>query len=188
VEIRSRSAFSLLLLIVLVAGGCSARIGDSGSDIDRATRFDGFPLYWAGQRFEKWELETIDGLGGPAAFVSFIYGRCTPRDGGEPSCAPPVEIQVSPLCSHLDVVAASPIWKRRQIRGAPVGTIDSAPVLFTIGAQVKVYRGEGTDPGVPLRVLRALRSINRVPPLVGSSGRIPAPPRAVLLGARPCRS
>jgi hypothetical protein len=44
--------------------------------------------------------------------------------------------------THLSNVARAPILRRRRIRGAPVGTIDSAPVLFTRGAQVTVYRGE----------------------------------------------
>jgi hypothetical protein len=52
-------------------------------------------------------------------------------------------------------------WKRREVRGAPVGTIDDAPVLFTDRVQVEVYRGQGSDPGLPLRALRALRSVNR---------------------------
>lgn len=184
----SQPFFPILLLIVLVTSGCSARIGNSGPDLDGAKEFDAFPLYWVGDRFEKWDLETVEGLDGPAEFVTFIYGTCTPGDGNEPSCVPPIEIQISPLCSHLDVVAAAPIWMRRQIRGAPVGAIDSAPVLFTSGAQVKVYRGEGSDSGLPLRVLRALRSINRVQPVVGSTGPIPAPQPAVLSGTRGCKS
>jgi hypothetical protein len=157
--------------------------------VQQARRFDAFPLYWVGPRFEQWELEAIDGLDGPAKFVTFIYGTCTPHDGDEPSCVPPIEIQVSPLCSHLDVVAARPIWRRRLVRGAPVGSNpDGAPVLFSSGAQVKVYRGEGTDPAVDLRLLRRLRSLNRVGPLIGSTGPIPAAPRAVLSGTRACGS
>jgi hypothetical protein len=139
-----------------------------------------------GDRFEDWKLETIEGLDGVGGAVTFIYGDCTPHDGEQPSCTPPIEIQVFPLCAHLEEVAAAPIWRTRRVRGAPVGTIDSAPVMFTAGAQVKVYRGEGTGPSVRMDVLRQLRSINEVPPVVGSSGPIPAPPAAVLDGSRPC--
>jgi hypothetical protein len=183
---RGLSRLSEVSAIVLLIAGCSAS-GTTKPDVGHARRFGAFPLYWAGERFEKWELETIDGLDGPAGFVTFIYGTCTPHDGDEPSCVPPIEIQLSPLCSHLDVVAARPIWRRRRIREAPVGSNpDGAPVLFTSGAQVKVYRGEGTDPDVALRVLRALRSLNRVTPVIGSNGPIPAPPHAVLAGTRVC--
>jgi hypothetical protein len=66
---------------------------------------------------------------------------------------PPLQIQVSPHCLNLDAVARARIWRERRVRNAPVGTIDSAPVLFASGAQVKVYRGEGSDPGLPMRAL-----------------------------------
>jgi hypothetical protein len=58
-------------------------------------------------------------------------------------------------------VVDAPVWKRRRVRGAPVGTNpDGTPVLFTLRIQVKVYRGEGSDAGLPLRVLRgSARSI-----------------------------
>ena len=119
-------------------------------------------------------------------FVTLLYGTCEPvsRDGG---CAPPLQLQIQPLCTELQTVARSPIWRTRRIRGAPVGKTDGAPVLFTDRVQVKVYRGQGSDPGLPLRALRALRSVNAARPILGSNDRIPAPPAGVLAGTRPCR-
>ena len=87
----------------------------------------------------------------------------------------------------LEVVARAPIWRRRSIRGAPVGTIDSAPVMFTSRVQVKVYRGQGSDSGLALRALHALRSANDVAPVLGEDDAIPAAPRAVLAGEAACR-
>ena len=106
------------------------------------------------------------------------------------SCAGwiPRQIQIQPLCAHLNAVARAPIWRRRQVRGAPVGTIDSAPVLFASRVQVKVYRGQGSDPGLPMRALRALRSVNDVPPVIDSDRPIPPAPQAVLSGMKRCRS
>jgi hypothetical protein len=179
---------SAAVVLALVLAASTLGCGSSKPDVAAAKAFARFPLYWVGERFEKWELEAIDGLDYTADAITFIYGNCTPKGGEQPSCVPPVEIQVFPLCLHLQEVAAAPVWKTRRVRGAPVGTIDSAPVLFTSGAQVKVYRGEGTDPGVPLRVLEQLRSLNDVPPVVGATGPIPAPPAAVLDGTRPCTS
>jgi hypothetical protein len=175
------------LLSVFVLAGLIAGCGHSKPDLGAAKDFDRYPLYWAGDRFEDWQLETIEGLDGSGDAVTFIYGDCEPRGTDEPSCVPPVEIQVFPLCLHLKEVAAAPIWQTRRVRGAPVGTIDSAPVLFTSGAQVKVYRGEGTDAGMPMRVLERLRSVNDVPPAIGATGPIPAPAVGVLAGTTPCR-
>jgi hypothetical protein len=154
--------------------------------VTAARQFDAFPLYWVGEQFETLRLAHIDGLDRTSEQITFIYGTCTPAGSDEPSCVPPLELQVSRLCSHLDIVAKAPIWKRRHIRGAPVGAIDSARVLFSRGAQIKVYRGAGTDPGLPLRALRALRSINQLPPVISAADPIPAPARSILDRTRPC--
>lgn len=172
-----------LTLSLLFVCACST----SSPDTRAAKRFRAFPLYWLGPRFEEWRLTAIDGLDPRESIVTFVYGTCTPHDGDEPSCTPPLQIQVSPLCRNLRAVARAPIWRRRRIRGAPVGTIDGAPVLFTSAAQVKVYRGEGSQPGDALRALAALRSINSVPPVIDADARLPSPPGRVLTGERPCK-
>jgi hypothetical protein len=175
----------LTLLVGLLALGCTRTVGEGDPDIDAAREFDAHPLYWVGERFEDWELEHI-GMD-YTEFVSLHYGTCEldiPADGG---CPVPLQIQIQPLCAHLDAVARAPIWRRRQVRGAPVGTIDSAPVLFTDRVQVKVYRGQGSDPGLPMRALRALRSLNSVPPVIDAHDTIPAPASGVLAGTKPCR-
>jgi hypothetical protein len=172
-------------MIALTSAGCSLFEDDSEVDVTAARQYEKFPLYWVGEKFGDWELTHV-ALPGAGGFATFIYGTCTPSNGEQPSCTPPLEIQVYPVCAHLAEVAAAPIWKRRSIRGAPVGTIDSAPVLFTAGAQVKVYRGEGSYPGAAMDALHALRSINSVEPVIGPSGPIPPPPRRVLDGTQPC--
>jgi hypothetical protein len=179
----------LLLLILAFLGVSSAGSGEGAaveaSKPSSAREFDAYPLYWLGERFERWELAHVD-LDNQSEFVTFIYGTCTPPPEEEGGCPRPLQIQVAPLCAHLGAVARAPIWKHRQVRGAPVGTIDSAPVLCTRGAQVKVYRGQGSDAGLPWRALAALRSANRVSPVFGPGDAIPAPPPGLLAGTRPC--
>lgn len=169
-----------LIALVLVTAGCS---GDR-VDVEAAREFDAYPLYWLGERFEKWELSQVEL--DPSGFSTFVYGDCTPEGEDHPTCSPPLQLQIQPLCTHLDAVARAPIWKRRRVRDAPVGTIDSAPVLFSSKAQIKVYRGEGSDAGTRMRALRALRSINRVEPVVTQDEPIPSPVPGVLSGDRPC--
>lgn len=181
---------------VLVLAACSWGGGAGASsdqprerDVRAVQEFDAYPLYWLGRRFEQWELYHVD-VGGPAA--SFTYGTCEIDDPDGPfgleggSCSPPLNIQIQPLCAHLDVVARTPTWKRRGVRGAPVGTSDGAPVLFTNRVQVKVYAGDGADHGAPMRALKALRSANDVRPVLGADDPIPAPPPGVLAGTRSC--
>ena len=40
-------------MLAFAVGGC----GESKADLAAAKTFDRFPLYWAGDRFEKWDLE-----------------------------------------------------------------------------------------------------------------------------------
>jgi hypothetical protein len=120
--------------------------------------------------------------------VTFGYGTCELPAGSDGGCAPPLQIQIQPLCAHLEAVARAPIWRRRQVRGAPVGTIDSAPVLFTNRVQVKVYRGQGSDPALPMRALRALRSANAVGPAIDADDPIPPATEPVLAGRVACSS
>ena len=168
-------------MLVAVTGGCSL---EDKPDVDAAAKFERFPIYWAGGAFEGYELRRVDAGDGVAA--GLIYGACTPDGGLQPSCAPPLEIQIFPLCYHLDAVALPPKERWRRIRGAPVGTQDGAPVLLTRRTQIKIYRGEGTDPGIALRALRALRSLNTVAPVISATDRIPPPLPGVLEGARAC--
>jgi hypothetical protein len=176
----------VLLLLVAGCGGGGNNLRTAKRDIRAAKRFDAFPLYWAGDRFEQWPVSRILLPPGEGEFATIIYGDCTPSGGDEPSCEPPLELQIMPLCRHLGVVARAQIWRRRQVRGAPVGTIDSAPVLFSSRVQVKVYRGQGTKPGIELRVLRALRSLNQVRPILAATGPISAAKLAVLDGSAAC--
>jgi hypothetical protein len=161
--------------------GCSGATADDDPDFAAARSFDRHPLYWVGERFERWDLEHVSL--GQQGFSGFIYGTC---DAREHACPPPLDIQIQPLCDHLEAVARNPVWMRREVRGAPLGTIDNAPVLFTNRVQVKVYYGEGADPGLPMRVLRALRSVNDVPPVIDADDPIPPAPRAVLDGTEEC--
>lgn len=184
-----RPARLLLALVLLLA--CSSAVACSGAsdtppDLRAGRAFDTFAVYWLGTRFEHWDLTALSTPTSPDGFVSLIYGDCTPHGGDEPSCTPPLDIQISPLCAHLREVVRDPLWRHRRVRGAPVGTIDEAPVLFGRGTQVKVYRGEGADAGAALRALRALRSLNRVSPVIGTAGKIPSPLPGVLSRSRPC--
>ena len=177
-------AFLALMLaaFALAASGCSAG-NDVSGDVEKAREFEAFPLYWAGERFEELDVSYAE-LGSPAPAATFIYGTC--EITGDHGCAPPLQIQIFPLCFHLTEAAANRAWARRQIRGAPVGLFDGAPVMFTRRTQIKVYWGQGSDPGIALRALRALRSLNDVPPQVGPVGSIPPATPDVLEGTAPC--
>jgi hypothetical protein len=108
-------AATVVSAIVALAAGCSS---GGGPDIESAASFERFPLYWLGESFEGWDVSSISGLEDSASAVVLVYGTCTPDGGLEPSCTPPLQIQIFPLCFHIDAVALHP---GRTIRGAPVG-------------------------------------------------------------------
>jgi hypothetical protein len=178
---RMKGFVGVTLVAFVAAAGCTL----GGPDVDAAREFEEHPLYWVGERFENWDIEHVAVRSG--GFATFGYGTCD-IDGFDGGCAQPLQIQIQPLCAHLDDVARTQIWQTRKVRGAPVGTIDGAPVLFTDRVQIKVYRGQDSDPGLPIRALRALRSVNSVEPVLDVADPIPAPPSGVLAGTKPCQS
>jgi len=180
---RHATLMALLAASVLsFASGCSFR---DEPDMNSAAEFERFPVYWLGDEFEGRELTGVTAQDWSTAAV-LTYGTCEPGGGSEPSCTPPLQVQIFPLCYHLDAVALPSKERRRTIRGAPVGKQDGAPVLLTRRTQIKVYRGEGSDSGMPLRALNVLRSLNTVSPVISATDPIPPPPPGVLDGERPC--
>jgi hypothetical protein len=173
-------AASIGLLLAAVAG-----CGGESRELKAVRAFDRHALYWVGERFEGLDLEHVETDAGE--FVTLVYGTCEPA-GSDGGCAPPLQLQIQPLCTHLGTVARAPIWRRRTVRGAPVGTTDGAPVLFARTVQVRAYRGQRSEPGLVLRALRALRSANDVEPVIAVGDGIPPAPRPVLEGARECVS
>jgi hypothetical protein len=168
-------------LVLLVAVGCA----HEDPDVDAAAEFERFPIYWLGESFEGHELEHISELGETNPGVTIVYGTCD-HSGFNGGCAPTLQLQEMPLCFHLDTATRNPIWRTREIRGAPVGSQDGALVLFTRTRQIKVYRGEGSNRGMPMRALETLRSLNDVEPVLAAGGPFPPPAPGVLEGDVPC--
>ena len=164
--------------IVFAAAACTIRGEDLTADLAEARSFNAYPVAWAGERFEKWDLVFVTTTG----FASFYYGDChATSDSG---CTSPFVIEIHGLCDELDAETRNPIWKHRRVRGAPVGTSrDGGTVMFTRRTQVRVYGDEAAS----LRLLGQLRSLNRLGPRFGPNDPIPAPRPGVLEGtARLC--
>lgn len=179
---KTIAAQALVTVVVWTMCTSCAPGNDVGAELEAARGSDSLPLYWVGEEFEGFELTHVS-TGGVAAV--FVYGTC--EITGDHGCPPPLQVQIFPLCFHLDVATANDRWKRRDIRGAPVGALDSAPLMFTRRTQIKVYRGQGSSPGLAIRALRTLRSLNEVPPRIARVGSIPPPAPGVLEGTAPCR-
>ena len=109
----------MLPLAACVAAGCTSSVGEGDPDIDAARTFTGYPLYWVGERFEEWDLEYVEVR--PDGFSTFSYGTCELDFGQDHGCAVPLQLQIQPLCAHLEFVARNPIWKRRDARTGGVG-------------------------------------------------------------------
>jgi hypothetical protein len=176
-------ALAVLLGAVAVGARCA---GGDEVDIDAAAAFQRFPIYWLTEEFEGHELTHISELGETNPGATLVYGTCDRGSGLNGGSAPPLQIQQMPLCSHLDAATRNPIWRTREVRGAPVGSLDDAPLLFTQTRQVKVYLGQGSSRGMALRALELLHSLNDVEPFIPALGPIPPPPQGVLEGDVPC--
>jgi hypothetical protein len=172
-----------LVVVILAASACGSTAPPrQPPDLETARAFNRFPLYWVGERFAGLDLVAVDF--DTAAFASLIYGTCEPEpDSEHASCLPPLVIQTRRICDILWGVERK---GGLRIRGAPVGTQDGAPVLLTNRVQVKVY---SYVPGLDRRVLRALRSLNDVPPVLAPGDKVPpATPDQLALRTKPCDS
>jgi hypothetical protein len=156
----------------------------SPMSLAQLARYQRFPVYWVGMRFRRWPLIDIQPPADRNDFMTLTYGDCRPVGGDEPSCVPPIAIQLFPVCDNLSSVSTGGARGTASIRGAPVGGIDNAPVLITRRVQVKVY---APSLAIALAVLHRLRSANRVAPVIGVHGRIPTVPLSVFDGNAPCR-
>jgi hypothetical protein len=171
-------------VLAALAAGCAAL--EEKPDLEAAREFDRFPIYWLGESFEGHDLSRLSGLEDDATAVGLVYGTCDVGGEYHSSCLPPLQLQIFPLCHHLDTVAINPAWKTRKVRGAPVGYLDG-PVLFTRRVYVKVFRGEGSDRSTALRALEQLHSLNDVEPVITRRGQIPGPSPGVLEGESFCK-
>jgi len=163
-----------LALVAFALAGCVAE-PIPPPDLDAGRGFDRHALYWLGPEFEGLPLTYLEL---DSEIPSVVYGDC---DASEHPCALPLDIQITPLCRHLEVVAVAA--EPQLVRGAPVGRSDGAPVLLTRTVQIKVY---AYDEALALRALRALRSLNDVEPVVSASEPFPPPAAGVLGGGRRC--
>jgi len=163
-----------LALAASALAGCVAE-PTPAPDVEGARAFDRHAVYWLGHEFEGLPLTYLE-LDG--AIPSVVYGDC---DASEEPCALPLDIQITPLCRHLEAVSVPA--EPQLLRAAPVGRSDGAPVLLTRTVAIKVY---AYDEATALRALQALRSVNDVEPVVSATEPFPPPRAGVLDGSRPC--
>lgn len=85
-SVRTFSIGGVVAATLVAACGSTRTVGEGDPDIDAARRFDRHPLYWVGERFERWDLESVDVGGGE--FVTFSYGTCELPPPGREAAAP----------------------------------------------------------------------------------------------------
>jgi hypothetical protein len=163
-----------LALVAFALAGCVAEPAPP-PDLEAGRGFDRHALYWLGPEFEGLPLTYLEL---DSEIPSVVYGDC---DASEHPCTLPLDIQITPLCRHLEVVSVTA--EPQLVRGAPLGRSDGAPVLLTRTVQIKVY---AYDEALALRALQALRSLNDVEPVVPASEPFPPPAAGVLGGSRRC--
>lgn len=149
----------------LTTARASASFGGGPWTTQDAASFSGFPVYWAGQRFEHLELTAVLRDVRPADpalpyptkrdAVIFVYGDCTPPpDSG---CAPPLSIRVEPFCDMPPQLfgmvnpGAGP-----RVRGAQSVKAGEHVRVWTGDSAITIY----ADDARAARTIQALTPIN----------------------------
>ena len=143
--------------------------------IQEARDFEDWPLWWLGESFDSFALTNIKEWTPERGFptmnsVSLTYGTCTPRPGTG-GCAPPLSIQVEPLCYTLperitgftrddlfDFRGAKALWVHDHLR---IWTGDSAISIYGHPRERIDRAGEDV---VPLGNAEVTLTDSRLPP------------------------
>jgi len=144
-------------------------VGKGGIGQSGVESFADYPLFWLGERFGDFNLQTAQHVkysapagARPADRVTFIYGECVPVDGAE-RCAVPAQIQVQPACAVL------PAWIEEGAKAGPLQTLAGGARLqrFADG-HVLIWTGEvvvditvAADPSMLNRAIAELRGAGK---------------------------
>jgi hypothetical protein len=154
-------------------------VPQSTFSLTQARGFSGWPLYDLGPSFEGYPLVAVlrhqvtspvdpDVTKIRPNYVSFIYGDCDPGAG---SCAPPLEIQVSPACLYTPADIELPDSGRTEVRGVPgVFYEDGAKIVLLVGRSTVVVYGSSRE-----QVLRAAEALAGVNIAIAPEGALPPP-------------
>lgn len=190
------AALSVLSAAPAVAAMSPAAPDEATLALTQASR--DYPLYWLGRHFDGLPLTGVVQVDGPSQRVSglgvvpgdrhtsFIYGTCEiPPGRSEGGCAPPLQIQIRPVCSVPPMFSPqSPRPVRRiGLRGARAFLFPGARwELHTRHVVVTAFSG--------LRGRRALHALTGLNPLtagVTAGEDLPAPDPRTLAGRLACQ-
>lgn len=165
----------------LPISGC----GQDGPTLSEVEKFDAYPLYYAGDEVEGNELDDISGednwqrnLDQRSVGFTFFYGTCELEGEDHPSCAPPIQIQVSSICDrHLGLYRGMP--EVFDIRGAKASTNGGGLEIFTGHTTVVIFG----DRELFKPTIRQLRPLGQDAP----SSRLPPPVPGGVRGKLPCQ-
>ena len=189
---RPRVAFLVLaatlsaaILLAMVTASGSETAGSArrlGQALRRARRFSGFPLYWDGARLGRLPLTGVDvGADHDGIGYTFTYGDCAGGDEG--GCAPPLEVQITPLCNRLPREIGLHL-ARLMLRGAPTSAAEAGSdnggdlSIYTRRVTITVF---GYTPRLDLRAVAALRGLNSPARGIGPADPLPAPSKRVFV-------
>jgi hypothetical protein len=191
---------SLGLIAALAFGAvAAARI----PDLTAPEAFKTFPVYWPGPHVKGLPLESLNGETRPGHLkdngFTFSYGSCELAGTDHPSCAPPLQIQVSSTCSRWAGALhkkGSDLFNYRGAKaywfpGLPTkeGLVETGPLeIFTGRTTVVIFTGLSPSPTSPKELAfaaaRQLRTFDESKP----PAKLPGPAAGSLWGKLPCQT
>ena len=178
-----------MVLVVLAAAAAvpvrAALDGDGQKAVEEAREFDGYRVFWLGERFRKHELTHASrGERKGQATFSFVYGDCEAES--DSGCAPPYQLQNYHACARNLADYEGPKPKRRKpIRGAAVYEFGDGGMFD----RLEVYTGRTTIMVVAPTAAKARRVVRRLESINGTiapEDRLRPPARGALEGKLRC--
>jgi hypothetical protein len=176
------TALALGAMAAVSACGGSERPTSTSDELADAKSFSDHTLYYLGSSFHGLPL-TFAGLG-PGSGTQrrrawdFIYGECTPSDGEQPSCAPPLDVQNWSICSRFPALYPGRTPKTSPVHGAETLPAGGGLDVYTGRTTVVIFGGDKSA---------VIRSLTRVSD-DATPDTLPPPAPGSLQGKLPCQA
>ena len=168
-------------LVAKLEGGSEIWTGELDEEaLVEAPAVNDIPILWLGEEFEGYALTRF--ASNPSGW-HLVYGACKVSPGPEPSCVPPIQIQIRPPGGIPPAGYFSPqpfreIMRTPGERNLPNGT-SSWVIWLPGGSTIKVYISEYAVGEITERLMANLQSANHEAmgyPEVGPGGSLAGMP------------
>ena len=150
-------------LVAELEGGSEIWTGELDEDAPaEAATVNDIPILWLGEEYAGYALTRFASI--PTGW-HLVYGACKVSPGPEPSCVPPIQVQIRPRggippAGYFNPEPFRGVERTPGERGIQTGATESWVIWLPGGSTVKVYVSEYVVGDITDELMEALSSAN----------------------------